>query len=524
MMNSKRWLGGWMHLLAFAVVFAVLGCNRGRSPAQKEDSQASAEEAGQKDVSTASTVDSSEDRSEENAESVQSKTSAPDSSSRPQGVIALETRWENGVLTMPCKVNGLRLRFIFDTGASSVCISSTEALFMLKNGYLDEADIGGSSQAVIANGDIVDSTEIILREVEVGGIVLQDVAATVTHGLDAPLLFGQSAIRQLGTIQIRDGEVTILTGTGTGTIEDLTSMSDMEAYDEEEYKQRGWLVEKDGAWKLADDAPMAAKMEYWEAQKSMYDEAEYKQRGWLVERNGSWYLADNVPIEARLKFYRAEAKYDDVSKMCALGRLYEEGVDVPQDFEESFKWYQRAAYYGDAYAQYVTGYNYQHGRGVKGDAAMAAHWYGEAAAKGQIEAQFQLGLMYAKGEGVSKNEVTALAWYRKAAEKGSVRAQSQLGACYFRGIGVQPNGQQAVYWFTQAANQGDAFSLWSLGLMYEYGEGVPVKKGLALNYYKKAADLGDMSAAKSYQRLLEEKREHDRRVREEREFQQWMRQ
>ena len=39
-----------------------------------------------------------------------------------------------GVYHVPCKVNGLALDFIFDTGASDVSISLSEAAFMLKNG------------------------------------------------------------------------------------------------------------------------------------------------------------------------------------------------------------------------------------------------------------------------------------------------------------------------------------------------------------------------------------------------------
>ncbi|MCK5641516.1 MAG: retropepsin-like domain-containing protein [Gammaproteobacteria bacterium] len=51
---------------------------------------------------------------------------------------------ENGIYTMPCEVNGLKLRFIFDTGASDISLSLTEAVFMLKNGYLSENDITGT--------------------------------------------------------------------------------------------------------------------------------------------------------------------------------------------------------------------------------------------------------------------------------------------------------------------------------------------------------------------------------------------
>ena len=43
---------------------------------------------------------------------------------------------DGGVYKMPCTINGLPLKFIFDTGASDVSISLTEASFMLKNDFI----------------------------------------------------------------------------------------------------------------------------------------------------------------------------------------------------------------------------------------------------------------------------------------------------------------------------------------------------------------------------------------------------
>jgi clan AA aspartic protease (TIGR02281 family) len=117
---------------------------------------------------------------------------------------------ENGVYTMPCAVNGLKLKFVFDTGASSVCISLTEAYFMLKNGYLNESDINGSSYSQIANGEVVKNTTVKLRVIEISGIKIYDVDAIIIHELSAPLLLGQSAIQKLGKIQINGEELIII--------------------------------------------------------------------------------------------------------------------------------------------------------------------------------------------------------------------------------------------------------------------------------------------------------------------------
>lgn len=388
-----------------------------------------------------------------------------------KGVITLETRWEDGVLTMPCMVNGLRLRFIFDTGASSVCISSTEALFMLKNGYLNEKDIGGSVQSIIANGDIVDSTEITLREIEVGGIVLKNVRATVTHGLDAPLLFGQSAISKLGTIQIDDDKVMIIPRTGVDFAEDDTT-------------------------KKQED--------------NSFDADEYKRLGWLVEHDGVWSLSEQTPTDAKLRYYRSEAlQRKDISKMLALAELYAEGVGVVQDFTESFKWYRMAAENGDTTGQHKTGLNYYYGKGVRQDKVEARRWFAMAAAKGHARSQNNLGIMFEAGDGGQQDFGEAAKWYRRAAEHGFVDAQWELGVMYKQGEGVAKNLQEALKWFQQAAAQGDARAMNEIARMYEDGIGVEQNNAEALRLYKQAADIGNDVAENNYRRLLEVKKIED---------------
>lgn len=118
-----------------------------------------------------------------------------------------------GVYKIPCSVNGLRLKMIFNPGASNVCISESVAIMMLENDYLSIDDIKGTSQSQVADGRIVDHTKIILKKVQIGDKTLTNVEAVVIHGQDAPLLFGQSALRRLGRYTI-SGDKLIL-GTDT---------------------------------------------------------------------------------------------------------------------------------------------------------------------------------------------------------------------------------------------------------------------------------------------------------------------
>lgn len=103
---------------------------------------------------------------------------------------------------IPCDINGLALQMVFDTGASDVTISSVEADFMFKNGYLSEKDIKGKTYYQIANGQINEGTTITLREVKIGDAVLHNVDASVVKSQRAPLLLGQSAMERFGAITI----------------------------------------------------------------------------------------------------------------------------------------------------------------------------------------------------------------------------------------------------------------------------------------------------------------------------------
>ena len=111
-------------------------------------------------------------------------------------------RKSGGTFEIPCDINGLPLQMIFDTGASDVSISSVEANFMLKNGYLSEKDIKGKNYYQTADGEISVGTVVVLREVKIGDAVLHNVDASVVKNQKAPLLLGQSAMERFGTITI----------------------------------------------------------------------------------------------------------------------------------------------------------------------------------------------------------------------------------------------------------------------------------------------------------------------------------
>jgi aspartyl protease family protein len=110
-------------------------------------------------------------------------------------------RKEGGVYLIPAKVNGIPMDFVFDTGASFVSISATEANFLEKNSNYVENPID-TLFFQDANGDINVGKVIVLNSIEVGSRTLYNVKATVVQNQNAPLLLGQSFLSQFGKVSI----------------------------------------------------------------------------------------------------------------------------------------------------------------------------------------------------------------------------------------------------------------------------------------------------------------------------------
>lgn len=108
----------------------------------------------------------------------------------------------SGVYEVPCKINDLSLHFIFDTGASNITISSVEATFMLKNGYLKVYDILDTQNYLTASGEIRQGTRIRLKKVSIGEFEINNIEASVIHNQKAPLLLGQSILNKFGQIAL----------------------------------------------------------------------------------------------------------------------------------------------------------------------------------------------------------------------------------------------------------------------------------------------------------------------------------
>lgn len=113
------------------------------------------------------------------------------------------TEMYGNIITIPVRINGMALDMIFDTGASSTCISLAEARYLYDKGKLTDNDIIDVQRFQTADGNISAGLRIILRDVSIGNkISLHNIEAIVVQNQKAPLLLGQSVMKQFREISV----------------------------------------------------------------------------------------------------------------------------------------------------------------------------------------------------------------------------------------------------------------------------------------------------------------------------------
>lgn len=159
---------------------------------------------------------------------------------------------DKGVYKIPCEINGLKVKMVFDTGAAAVSLSRSLAEMMLDNNYISISDFIGKSKSLTADGRIIDHTEVILHSIKIGDITINDAIAIVINSQDAPLLFGQTAIQKIGTFSIKGDKLYIKENPDNSVSNSIKNH--FEKWDAQHYIYSnftygfGWTLPKDYEW------------------------------------------------------------------------------------------------------------------------------------------------------------------------------------------------------------------------------------------------------------------------------------
>ena len=121
------------------------------------------------------------------------------------------------------------------------------------------------------------------------------------------------------------------------------------------------------------------------------------------------------------------------------------------EFEQAMKLANRGA----VESQFQVGRSYQMGVGVEQDFKRSKRWLLRAAVAGSMDAVVAEGQSFEFGWGVPVNINRAFEHYNRAAEQRSIRAFDALGHLYLKGGGaIKPDAREAFKWFSLAAAHG----------------------------------------------------------------------
>ncbi len=388
---------------------------------------------------------------------------------------------EAGVYKVPCVVNGAKMKFIFDTGAATVCLSESMAEYLLDNDYISKDDFIGTGSSTVADGRSVSHLKIILRDIEIAGLHLKDVEASVVEGQRAPLLLGQTAIQKLGKVAIDGNKLIIENG----------NEADCQPDNSGETIAR--MIEvANSSW-----CPDFAKGTYY------------------LRLGNCYYYGKCVSIDYKTAadWYEKAAINGNTEGMTSYASCLYDGLGRAIDYSSAVYWYKKAAERDDPFALYSLGWMYRIGQGVavdmiKGfdyarlavvksdedfaDARTALvpyfEYFLQLARQGHSTGFFYSGLCYTYGYGTTQNFTEALYWYKKGAENGDVDCMNNLANIFRYGQGTDIDFSQAIYWYKKAANTGSPKAQENLGDMYYYGIGVNRDYLTAYKWYSMAAE------------------------------------
>ena len=158
-------------------------------------------------------------------------------------------------------------------------------------------------------------------------------------------------------------------------------------------------------------------------------------------------------------------------ELFGCGYFEKQSSDIKEDCAitisgQSIKQLIQCAQSGDAVSQYNLGVRYRDGIDIQQDYEQSFYWTQRAATQGLAEAEANLSWFYETGFGTPKNPEQAFFWAKKAAKKKIPIAINNLGSYYQKGFGTSINLELGAAYFLQAAEESN-LSLWDLLISME---------------------------------------------------------
>lgn len=422
---------------------------------------------------------------------------------------------KNGVYTIPVIVNGVSMEFVLDTGASTIVISSIEAAFLLKQGSITEDDINDTKYGKVADGSIIEGTSINIKKIQIGSKVIENIEAIVLNNLQAPLLFGQSALKKLGKYSIEDNYFIFNDGSLNSEIDystiELNSdnlkkiFTDNEIKNYEKYNNL-YLIKIDSLKQLSNNNGLASfklseiyknlnhlfwggainpKMLNYKELNLLKDRFE-KEKIILLEKaiDQKYY---NAYIELAHMYYNSRKNNEKALKYYKLA--YEKGVctscavqiselyNMLEKKAEAFNWaFKASTKHGDSWWFTSRGTSmgdfYQFGIGTPINVSEALKWYLKD------EEFLKIADLYFSKEDKTKNFSESIKYYKKAIEKVISEAKKSCDCDNYDGYVSE------LYY-----NETGGWASYYLYLIYNDSKYKKYNEKIAIEYLNEAAHI-----------------------------------
>lgn len=142
--------------------------------------------------------------------------------------------------------------------------------------------------------------------------------------------------------------------------------------------------------------------------------------------------------------------------MVNLGRIYQKGIEVEQDYKKALDYYESASKQNNSYGFLYLGKLYENGLGVKQDYKLAKKFYELSSREGNSRALFKIGNFYFNGLGVDKNIKKSIDYYKASSYDGNPKASYYLGNLYSNGNILDADIELSIDYYKKCIN---AFNL-----------------------------------------------------------------
>ncbi len=98
--------------------------------------------------------------------------------------------------------NGLKYKFMLDTGASNIVINQKIFTDLMSNGIINKGNYVGESFAEIADGSIISCRNWVIPEITIGAETIKNVTVSVTDSQNSMPLFGMDGLNKLNVTKL----------------------------------------------------------------------------------------------------------------------------------------------------------------------------------------------------------------------------------------------------------------------------------------------------------------------------------